>query len=197
MVDVSAWFVVSALTKCACRLAFPFDALPPGSLVVDVGGGIGSTSMRLAEAHPGLRFVIQDREAVCALGIEVSFGVVVPCFELTRSAGLAGALPGADRVGESDVPRCVGRARGRCVIYMKFLRSARFLYAAAGACCSARGVHSSSNLPRLARRVCETDPAAAEEGGQGRGRGRASDVPGAWGSRVAVRVRASGGGEGG
>ena len=64
--------------RVSSRLAFPFDALMPESLVVDVGGGIGSTSMRLAEAHPGLRFVIQDREAVCALGMEVSFGVVAP-----------------------------------------------------------------------------------------------------------------------
>ncbi|KAA1472746.1 S-adenosyl-L-methionine-dependent methyltransferase, partial [Dentipellis sp. KUC8613] len=48
--------------------AFPFASLPDGALVVDVGGGIGSTSMLLAERFKGLRFVIQDREAVCKLG---------------------------------------------------------------------------------------------------------------------------------
>lgn len=45
-------------------------ALPPNSLIIDVGGGIGSTSMKLAEGFPELKFVVQDREAVCALGVE-------------------------------------------------------------------------------------------------------------------------------
>lgn len=45
-------------------------ALPLDSLIIDVGGGVGSTSMKLAEAFPELRFVVQDREAVCALGVE-------------------------------------------------------------------------------------------------------------------------------
>ncbi|KAH9012304.1 S-adenosyl-L-methionine-dependent methyltransferase [Lactarius hengduanensis] len=38
--------------------------LPPGSLVVDVGGGVGQQSLTLARCHPDLRFVVQDREAV-------------------------------------------------------------------------------------------------------------------------------------
>ncbi len=44
-------------------------------MVVDVGGGIGSTSMLLAHAYSsldedslGLRFVIQDREVVVDMG---------------------------------------------------------------------------------------------------------------------------------
>lgn len=50
--------------------AWPMTALPPNSLIIDVGGGIGSTSMKLAEGFPELKFVVQDREAVCALGVE-------------------------------------------------------------------------------------------------------------------------------
>ncbi|KAI0041475.1 hypothetical protein FA95DRAFT_1548706 [Auriscalpium vulgare] len=50
--------------------AYPFPYLQQGGLVVDVGGGIGSSTMRLAERFPGLKFVVQDREAVCRLGEE-------------------------------------------------------------------------------------------------------------------------------
>lgn len=48
--------------------------------MVDVGGGIGSTSMLLAAAFSpptgrdlGLKFIIQDREAVTAMGEKVRF----------------------------------------------------------------------------------------------------------------------------
>ncbi|KAJ7143712.1 hypothetical protein C8R44DRAFT_845906 [Mycena epipterygia] len=55
---------------------FDWEALPRGSVVVDVGGGIGSTSMLLASAYAeadadgggGLRFVIQDRPVVVEMG---------------------------------------------------------------------------------------------------------------------------------
>ncbi|KAJ6551774.1 hypothetical protein B0H19DRAFT_1297609 [Mycena capillaripes] len=67
---------------------FDWAALPRGSVVVDVGGGIGSTSMLLASAYAevdadvhaptltgststgsgGLRFVIQDRPVVVEMG---------------------------------------------------------------------------------------------------------------------------------
>ncbi|KAH9012303.1 S-adenosyl-L-methionine-dependent methyltransferase [Lactarius hengduanensis] len=43
---------------------YAWEKLPPGSLVVDVGGGVGSQSLTLARRHPDLRFVVQDREAV-------------------------------------------------------------------------------------------------------------------------------------
>lgn len=38
---------------------------------MDVGGGIGSTTLRLAQRFPKLRFIIQDREPVCKLGEDV------------------------------------------------------------------------------------------------------------------------------
>ncbi|KAH9033355.1 S-adenosyl-L-methionine-dependent methyltransferase [Lactarius pseudohatsudake] len=43
---------------------YAWEKLPPGSLIVDVGGGVGSQSLALARRHPDLRFVVQDREAV-------------------------------------------------------------------------------------------------------------------------------------
>jgi hypothetical protein len=39
---------------------FPWSSLEKGSLVVDVGGGVGSTSMIIAKQHPDLRFIVQD-----------------------------------------------------------------------------------------------------------------------------------------
>jgi hypothetical protein len=43
---------------------YGWEKLPPGSLVIDVGGGVGSQSLTLARRQPNLRFVVQDREAV-------------------------------------------------------------------------------------------------------------------------------------
>ncbi|KAH8978960.1 O-methyltransferase [Lactarius akahatsu] len=43
---------------------YAWEKLPPGSLVVDVGGGVGSNSLTLARRHNSLRFVVQDRETV-------------------------------------------------------------------------------------------------------------------------------------
>jgi len=43
---------------------YDWGHLPEGSLVVDVGGGVGALSLTLAKYHPQLRFVIQDRESV-------------------------------------------------------------------------------------------------------------------------------------
>ncbi|KAI9059147.1 S-adenosyl-L-methionine-dependent methyltransferase [Trametes sanguinea] len=44
--------------------AYPWKNLADNSVVIDVGGGIGSTSMVLAKAYPNLRFVVEDRPHV-------------------------------------------------------------------------------------------------------------------------------------
>jgi ubiquinone/menaquinone biosynthesis C-methylase UbiE len=53
--------------------AFPWEDLPTGSTVVDVGGGIGSTTMVLAGRYENLNFVVQDREFVVEMGKKVCF----------------------------------------------------------------------------------------------------------------------------
>jgi ubiquinone/menaquinone biosynthesis C-methylase UbiE len=50
---------------------YAWEGLPEGSLVVDVGGGVGSQSLTLATHHPHLRFVVQDRELVVGDATEV------------------------------------------------------------------------------------------------------------------------------
>ncbi|KAI0300566.1 S-adenosyl-L-methionine-dependent methyltransferase [Multifurca ochricompacta] len=64
MAGTEGWMGASDAELCA----FPFPELAEGALVVDVGGGIGSTTLRLAERFPNLRFIVQDREPVCRLG---------------------------------------------------------------------------------------------------------------------------------
>jgi methylase of polypeptide subunit release factors len=50
---------------------YAWDNLPEGSLVVDVGGGVGWQVLILATHFPQLRFVIQDREPVVRDAVEV------------------------------------------------------------------------------------------------------------------------------
>jgi hypothetical protein len=50
---------------------YAWERFPEGSLVVDVGGGVGAQSLMLANHHPQLRFVVQDRQSVVGDAIEV------------------------------------------------------------------------------------------------------------------------------
>ncbi|KAI0265261.1 S-adenosyl-L-methionine-dependent methyltransferase [Russula aff. rugulosa BPL654] len=49
---------------------YTWGQLPEGSLIVDIGGGIGSKSLVLAQHHSQLRFVVQDREPVVRDAVE-------------------------------------------------------------------------------------------------------------------------------
>ena len=63
---------------------FPWEDLPKDSVVVDVGGGIGSMSVMLAQAFPHLRFVVQDRAGVVAIAPQVRPPVpLFQCLALT------------------------------------------------------------------------------------------------------------------
>ncbi|KAJ2964529.1 hypothetical protein NUW54_g14236 [Trametes sanguinea] len=94
--------------------AYPWKNLADNSVVIDVGGGIGSTSMVLAKAYPNLRFVVEDRPHVVeiaptvwgclaqgAVGLWTGF---VQGSELLRSATAEDR--GAGRRG-NRCPRCV------------------------------------------------------------------------------------------
>lgn len=48
----------------ACVAAYAWAGLPMGSVVVDVGAGVGTSAMLVARAFPHLRFVIQDTPKV-------------------------------------------------------------------------------------------------------------------------------------
>jgi len=57
--------------------AFDWKSLKQDDLVVDVGGGIGSSTQQLLKAHPHLRYVIQDRPKVVLNGIKVHLTVEI------------------------------------------------------------------------------------------------------------------------
>jgi hypothetical protein len=52
-------------------VGYAWESFPEGSLVVDVGGGVGTQTLLLADHHPQLRFVVQDRETVLGDAVEV------------------------------------------------------------------------------------------------------------------------------
>jgi ubiquinone/menaquinone biosynthesis C-methylase UbiE len=61
-----SWWV-SPLTSQFCLFdlfhrhqRFPWDILPEGTIVCDVGGGVGNISLKLAKRYPTLRLVLQD-----------------------------------------------------------------------------------------------------------------------------------------
>ncbi|RPD56594.1 hypothetical protein L226DRAFT_480398 [Lentinus tigrinus ALCF2SS1-7] len=64
MTGTAAWEVPGAIIG-----GFPWHDLREGSVVVDVGGGIGSTAMLLAHTFPHLKFVVQDRPQVAEQGV--------------------------------------------------------------------------------------------------------------------------------
>lgn len=43
---------------------YPWDALPTGSVVVDLGGADGHVGQMIADANPGLRVIVQDLDTV-------------------------------------------------------------------------------------------------------------------------------------
>lgn len=56
------------MVKTLTEDIYPFELLPDGSKVVDVGGSRGHVSVRIAEKSPGLRFVVQDNEGILEAG---------------------------------------------------------------------------------------------------------------------------------
>ncbi|KAJ7473575.1 S-adenosyl-L-methionine-dependent methyltransferase [Mycena galericulata] len=51
--------------------AYKWNVLPPNSVVVDVGGGVGTSCLTLAAKFPMLKFVVQDLQGVINQGKEV------------------------------------------------------------------------------------------------------------------------------
>ena len=61
----------STTSRFETSAGYTWGQLPEGSLIVDVGGGVGPQSLLLAKHHPQLRFAVQDREAVARDAVEV------------------------------------------------------------------------------------------------------------------------------
>lgn len=53
------------------KIAYDWKSLPSSSLVVDVGGGVGTACLALAKEFPNLKFVVQDRQPAVKAGVEV------------------------------------------------------------------------------------------------------------------------------
>ena len=62
---------------------FDWNSLPAGAKVVDVGGGIGSTTLILAQSVPKLQYVVQDRPLVIEDAKAVSLTAFLPLIFLT------------------------------------------------------------------------------------------------------------------
>lgn len=54
---------VAGAAQTSIEDVFDFTSLKPGNVVVDIGGGRGQHSIRIAKRHPQLSFVIQDYES--------------------------------------------------------------------------------------------------------------------------------------
>ncbi|KAI0644813.1 S-adenosyl-L-methionine-dependent methyltransferase [Trametes meyenii] len=54
-------------TKEGILYGFPWADLSPDSVLVDVGGGIGSTSLTVAQTHPHIKVVVEDRPQVIGI----------------------------------------------------------------------------------------------------------------------------------
>lgn len=56
------------ITTGSFAIGFDWRSLPQGSLVVDVGGGVGNLTMSLAKVYKHLRYVVQDRPGTAKEG---------------------------------------------------------------------------------------------------------------------------------
>ncbi|KAF7373903.1 S-adenosyl-L-methionine-dependent methyltransferase [Mycena sanguinolenta] len=73
IVSISPWKEPKQLYPPEAVLnAYDWDRLSPGSLVVDVGGGVGTASLILAAKFPELKFLVQDLESAIEQGKKAS-----------------------------------------------------------------------------------------------------------------------------
>lgn len=77
--------------------AFDWKSLKSNDLVVDVGGGIGSSTLALAREFPHLRYVVQDRPSTIPLATNVSsspfFSESFEIIQMNHSSGRPSSLP--------------------------------------------------------------------------------------------------------
>ena len=100
--------------KLSISAGYGWEHLPEGSLVVDVGGGVGSQSLTLASHHPQLRFVVQDRESVVGDAIVVHASnrispIQIWCMLIKNVLAivLEGEIARCNRIWPSENPRFI------------------------------------------------------------------------------------------
>ncbi|KAI0827576.1 S-adenosyl-L-methionine-dependent methyltransferase [Trametes gibbosa] len=71
-------------TKEGILFGFPWAELPPDSVLIDVGGGIGSTSLTVAQVHPHIQVVVEDRPQVVEIAASSWGPTYRPLFESGR-----------------------------------------------------------------------------------------------------------------
>ena len=76
------------LALCVKPTGYGCEKLPSGSLVIDIGGGVGAQSLTSAGRHPYLHFIVQDCEAVIGDANEVSVAI----FMYTSSCPFSNAV---------------------------------------------------------------------------------------------------------
>jgi hypothetical protein len=59
------FFFQSIVKHLINEIGYEWGALPEGSVIVDVGGSLGVEAHVIARNTSGLKFVIQDLQAVC------------------------------------------------------------------------------------------------------------------------------------
>ena len=68
----AAMSVVSSDSETVVSGGFPWETLPKGTKVVDVGGGVGSACREIMKKNPLLKFTVQDLPTVAEQATEVS-----------------------------------------------------------------------------------------------------------------------------
>lgn len=52
------------MLMCFVEQGFDWTTLRAGDIVVDVGSGVGATSLVLAKAHPQINIILQDEQPI-------------------------------------------------------------------------------------------------------------------------------------
>ncbi|KAJ7442799.1 S-adenosyl-L-methionine-dependent methyltransferase [Mycena galericulata] len=67
---------------------FKWETLPQDALIVDVGGGVGSTALQIAQATPHVKIVVQDRASVITDATIESHNINLSGPDLLKSGNL-------------------------------------------------------------------------------------------------------------
>lgn len=67
-----------AVFETSCFPVYPWQSLPSQAVVIDVGGGIGTSALQIARRNRDLKVIVQDIPIVIEQAKEVSIALVIP-----------------------------------------------------------------------------------------------------------------------